>query len=72
MKSLSGCVRGLVIFSNLDKPIKSELIEKFYFLNSKCDSYEDREIRAKLNHIKHDSLTEAKQVKDGCCACTIY
>ena len=57
-------------------PIRTDLINTFYNLNSLCDNYEDIEVRMRLHHIKTETIKgsrlESKQVRDGCCACMIY
>jgi hypothetical protein len=57
-------------------PIRRDLVDTFYKLNDRCDNYEDRDARSKLHHVKPEEKKEARleksQVRDGCCACSIY
>jgi hypothetical protein len=57
-------------------PIRTDLIDIFYKLNTLCDKYEDTDVRTRLHHVKPDEIKQTKleinQVRDGCCACSIY
>jgi hypothetical protein len=69
---------------NLGCPISKQQIEKFYDLNRKCDDYEDRRVKTKLNHLALESVSvttandinieKDNKLERGCCVadCNIF